>query len=302
MVTAFTIQGVRVSGTDFCVDTDLGSYPGTDLTLTATFTGTTLHVSNILPTDACLLVGMTVTGGGLPAGTTIQSGVTLPQAGGGSNVGDFVLNNAPSSGTTFHAQTPMIFLPHPAPRFTCINSTGNRVISQQSGGPPDIPFGSFFKQQFSGGFISAPNNREQCVELIGNLMYCTIDVWKPYTGSGAGTLTIYMCGWHNVSGNYVFKYVAQVIDLTTPGSRTIRVTAAASSPLGADSFVDVPFYMSGGHAVLLSANGGGDTMDKFATFTITGQCFQGIEGSGLLTTTPDGLDYLSDTITQAYVP
>jgi hypothetical protein len=303
MVTAFTIQDVYVDGSDnFCIDTDMAGLPSTTINVTGTISGATLTVTQILASGqpSVLLPGMVITGTGLPAGTTIQSGPAIPASGGGSNTGVFTLSSSTGSGTSFTASVPMYFIPHPCPRLTVINCTGGSFVSDMSGAPSDVPVFSYFRRQYSGGAASVPRFDRQCMPLAGYLDTCTINVIKPYSGLGAGTCTISMLGWVKSGSNTYPWYKNQVIDLKTPGIRTI--TALGVTALGADSITAVPFFLFGGHAVVISANDGADNLAKYATFIITARTHQGIESDSLLTTVSTSAypDYIAGTVCQAF--
>jgi hypothetical protein len=300
-MTMFTIQEVSVDSVDngFNVLTDLQHYPATDITITTTATtagsavvNATAFASGASVSDVCVLIGMTVTG---PSGYTgtIQNCVPYPVAGGGPNIGSITLSSAPPAGsTTFHAHVTGIFLPHPCPRMTVIGTTGCSTLSNMSGMPPDTPFKAYFKKTYEG--ITNGAGIAQQMALIGKLIYCRIDVWNPYApGGGAGALIIHMTGWKRDNvGNLYPTYVTQSIDLKTAGSRTI--TAAGGTGLGGDVFVACPFFLSGGHAVICTLTGS-EPPDQVATFTITAQAYQSIEGSALVT---QSLGTMSDTISQ----
>ena len=69
LLSAFTVLDVYTDGSgNFCIDTDLAALPNTNITVTGTISGTTLNVTAISPAGAALLVGMIVSGGGLPTG------------------------------------------------------------------------------------------------------------------------------------------------------------------------------------------------------------------------------------------
>lgn len=302
MIAGFTVLDSYVDGSDnFCVDTDLQTLPFTDITFSATVSGSTVTVTSITPTNAVLLYAMTVTGGGLAAGTTITDGPKIPaSAGSGSNLGTFTLSHPPTptgGSVTFHAQAPMIFLAHPCPRLTMMACSGGRFAGDQSGSPSDAALYSYFKRTFSGGDLGIHPGLTS-MPLCGNLVSCEINVSRPYVGTGAGTCKISMFGYGKTSGNYYPLYVTQLVDLKTPGIRT--VTAAGGTGLGADAFVAVPFFLTGGHALVVSANAGG--AEQFATFMITARAYQGIEGSSLATIAHSGFDVLADMTSTAQTP
>jgi hypothetical protein len=90
-VAAFTCLDVYTDGSgNYCVDTDLPALPSTTITFTGTVSNGSGGSGNILsisggfsPSDAYLLSGMVISGTGLTAGTTILTGIGLPNSTGG---------------------------------------------------------------------------------------------------------------------------------------------------------------------------------------------------------------------------
>jgi hypothetical protein len=171
----------------------------------------------------------------------------------GSNLGNFTLSNTlgtPLGSTVFTVSTPMNFLPHPCPRLTMVNCTGSRFATDWQGAPADIPMFSYFRRAYSGQVI-ATNFHDADLNLAGNLISWTINVLRPYTGVGANYQCNIFIGGFAVSGGVTYPtYIAQSIDLKTPGLRTITA-AGVSGSVGADSIAAIPFWISGRHQVLI---------------------------------------------------
>jgi hypothetical protein len=304
MMTCFTVLDVYTDGAGaFCIDTDMAALPNTAITVTGTVSGTTLTVTAVAPSDAYLLRGAFITGGGLPANTyvTVDNG-GMP----GVNTGTFTLNNSATIGTPtpFTATSAMNYLPHPCPRLTMVNCTGSRFASDMAGAPPDIPMFSYFKRAYSGGTLLV-TTREKDLYLAGKLLTWTINVIKPYTGAGANYVCAFDVGGFKTSGGITYPtYIGQSVDLKTPGLRTITA-AGVTGNVGADSLQAIPFWISGKHFVVIGISpsfipNGADTLANMPFFIMTAQTDQGIGFSSMVTVTAkSGADMFADTTTQA---
>jgi hypothetical protein len=297
LIKAFTVLDVYMDGSNaFSVDTDLTALPDTALSITASVAGNTLTVTAITPSDANLLIGMTITGGGLPAGTTITNDTPgIPRAGTGTYT---ISNSATIASTTFTATLPMVYSPHPCARLTVINCTGGRTVADMAGAPPDIPIYSYFRRAISGGPINVGTS-EKNVRLAGNLLYLDINVLRPYTGAAASyLLTLALFGYKTASGKTYPFSVSQIVNLKTVGLRHITAAAITGNVAG-DTIVAVPFWLTGGHAFNVGPTaGGGDTLAMAPYFTITAQADQGIYPS-LVLNAHSGVNEFADTVTQA---
>jgi hypothetical protein len=302
MLACFTVLDVYTDGAGaFSIDTNLAAYPSTALTVTGTVAGTTLTVTAISPAGAFLLRGANITGGTLPAGTTITAdNGGMP----GANTGNFTLNNSATiaTPTNFTVTFPMSFLPHPCPRLTVINCTGGRFVSDMAGAPPDIPMFSYFKRAFAGSTFAAATH-EHDLNLVGRLLSWTIDVIKPYTGAGAGYVCYIWVGGFATSGGITYPTFQTItIDLKTPGKRTITATGVTGS-VGADSIAAIPFWISGKHTFAVgippSFNpNGADTLANMPFFVMTAQTDQGVDFSSMAVSTQiAGIDQFADTTT-----
>jgi hypothetical protein len=314
MITAFTVLDVYVDGSgNYCVATTLPVLPSSTVTFTGTMSGSSLTVTpgSILPVGACLLTGMVVTAGGggsLPANTTITVNVPIPNA--TNNAGIITLNSsATGSPTTFTATVPMYFLPHPCPRVTVRNCTGGKWASDQAGSPEGIPIYSYFRRAFAGFPLNTYTN-EGYVQLCGNLLYWTVDVQQPFTGTGPYTCVITMFGWANASGNWYPTWVNQSINLTVAGVRTITSASGTTVSLSGDAWNSatssgsgldpVTFWLTGGHLVTIGPSTTDTNLAHMPVILMTAQTKQGVEFGSLVLTTPiSGLDELADTVMQA---
>jgi hypothetical protein len=297
MVTAFTVLDVYVDGLDnYAVDTDMSVLPTSNITVRGTVSGTTLNVTAISPPDACLLRTMPITGGGLPAGTTITVDIGVPNS--ANNLGNYTISSSAtiSTPTTFTARLPMFYLPHPCPRLTVINCTGGRFVTDMAGAPPDIPAYSYFRRAFAGlplnTYFPAAN-----IPLTGNLMTWTINVVRPYTGSASSfVLNISMFGYKTTGGNTYPTFVNQTINLKLAGTRTITASNVSGGLTG-DRIVALPFWLSGGHWVSIGPTAGtGDTLANMPRLIMTAQTDQGVDYASItLNTATVGVNEISDT-------
>jgi hypothetical protein len=327
LVQCFTVLDVRQDGSNnFCVDTDLAAFPTTSITLTGTIASgsSTLAVTAISPADAAPLIGMSIVctaGGSLPANTFITVDPGIPNAASPVNTGNYTLSNsnagATITGGTFVVSTAvnvpsaynsgLWFIMHPCPRATIRNCTGGQFVADQVGSPPDIPILSYFKRAYDGLAWQVAGNPAN-IPLEGNLKSWTINVTKPYNGSaGTFVLTLYIFGWKTASGNTYPTWVTQIIDLKTPGLRTIGPTAATTTggtggpPVvsAGDMLVPVPFFLSGTHSLNVNAGvlGGGDTLANMPRFVMVGQADQGIDAAtDIVKTANFGPDVFADTV------
>lgn len=296
MMLVFTVLDVYHDGTsgNYCVDTTLSAMPTTNVTVTGTVAGTTLTVTAITPSDACLLTGMNISGGGLPAGTSITRDRGIP----GSQIGAYTLNNSAtiSTSTNFTASVPMNFLPHPCPRVNFINCTGGRVVSDMSGAPPDSPLWSYFRRAWAGVTFNIGFAAEY-VQLAGNLVSWTVNVQKAYTGATSpANCVISIFGYKNVGGNLYPTFVTQTINLAVAGVRSFTATGT-STPLSGDTLVAVPFWLTGSHQISMPASPAG-TLDKMPIVVMQGQTDIGSETASMtLNGTKFGADLVADTAT-----
>jgi hypothetical protein len=303
MVACFTVLDLYVDGGGaFCIDTDIAAFPNTAITVTGTVSGTTLTATAISPAGAALLRGAVLTGGTLPANTTV-----VGDHGGmpGVNTGTFTLSNSATIGTStnFTATFAMNFLPHPCPRLTVVNCTGAQFVADMAGAPPDIPMFSYFKRAYAGLALNV-NTQEKCVILAGKLLTWTINVLKPYTGAGANYVCQLSITGFAISGGITYPtYIAQTIDLKTPGLRTITATGFSGN-VGTDSISAIPFWLSGAHNVQIGVSPGfgsaaGDTMANTPFFVMTAQTDQGVDFATMTVNATSGVDQFADTTTLA---
>jgi hypothetical protein len=302
MLSCFTVLDVYTDGAGaFCIDTNMAALPNTAITVTGTVSGTTLTVTAISPANAYLLEGANISGGTLPAGTT----VTVDNGGmPGPNTGTFTLSNSATIGTStnFTASLKLNYLPHLCPRMTVINCTGGRFVADWAGAPPDIPIFSYFRRAFSGSTLLV-NTSERQLFLTGNLLTLTINVLKPYTGAGATYVCQFHVGGFATSGGITYPtYITQSIDLKTIGLRTITA-AGISGNVGADAIAAIPFWISGSHYVRIGTPPlfnptGGDTLANMPFFIMTAQTDQGVDFSSMVAVTAtSGADQFADTTT-----
>jgi hypothetical protein len=240
---------------------------------------------------------MVVTGGTVTAGTSIATGIGIPNSAG--NVGTYILNQAVpnnASPTTYTLTLPLNFLPHPAPRLTVINCTGGAFVADMAGAPADIPAYSYCKRAFAGKTLWQTSLIPGKVPVCGNLLSWEIDVQKPYTGAqGTYQCIIYMLGFKYVSGNYYPTFLSQTINLKTAGIRTVSFTGTSGSVSG-DTLVAVPLFLTGGHLCTFTGPSA-ETLDQFPRVIMTAQCDQGIDFAAMsVNTTTSGIDQFADTI------
>jgi hypothetical protein len=297
MMKAFTVLDVYVDGAGaFSVDTDL-VFPNTAITVTGTVAGTALTVTAVTPPDAWPLVYMQITGGTLPAGTTITQIPGIPA----SNLGAYTISNSAtiSTSTVFTVTNLLFYQPHTCARLTVINCTGGRFVADMEGAPPDIPMYSYFKRAYAGNPIAGIGTNERYVRLAGNLLYLNINVLRPYTGAAATyQLTLTLFGYKTSGGKTYPTWLTQTVNLKTAGLRQITATAITGNLTG-DTIVAVPFWLTGAHAMSVGPTaGGGDTLAMAPQLTITAQSDQGIYPS-LVLNAHSGVDQFSDTVIKA---
>jgi hypothetical protein len=297
MMKAFTVLDVYTDGAGaFSVDTDLSAFPNTAITLTGTVSGTTLTATAVTPSDAWPLAGMNITGGTLPAGTTITQIPGVPA----NNLGAYTLSNSATIGTStaFTVTNVMHYQPHSCPRLTVINCTGGRTVADMAGAPPDIPMYSYFKRAYAGLPINVITS-EKFLRLAGNLLYLNINVLRPYTGAAATyTLQLILFGYKTAGGITYPTVVGQSVNLKTVGLRQITATGITGN-LAGDIIVAVPFWLTGAHLVLVGPTlGGGDTLAMMPYVVVTAQADQGIYPSMVLNA-HSGVDEFSDSVTRA---
>lgn len=304
MIKVFTVLDVYIDGSNnFCVDTDMDALPATTVTATGTIShisgNPTLTVTAITPSDACILLKQTISGGTLPSDAAIAVDLGVPNT--TNNLGNYQLSGTSiadnATPTTYTIKTQMLYTSHPAPRMTTINCTGHAFFASQSGAPPDIPLYSYFKKIYAGmPFATYTPASIIYVDLIGYLTSLTIDVQRPYTGSaGTWNLTITLFAWKTVSGNTYPVWVNQVVNMKTRGIRTITALTTSGSVTGdtlvAMSDTGLPRWLVGGHFVQFgpASPPGGEGLNLMPKVVITGQTDQGIDtGSEVLSNYPLG--------------
>jgi hypothetical protein len=280
-IMVFTVLDVRTNvGHDFLIDTTLRIFPNASVTITASVASGVMNVTALSPAGACLLKGMLVTGGTLPAGTTIISDLGIPNT--SSNLGNYTLSNSVSfASTTLTASlspATVLFLPHPCARVTTLNCTGGRWFADQAGAPPDIPMFSYFKRAFFG--LVSVTTLDAKVFLTGKLLSMTVNVVTPYNGADAAfTLSIYTFGWA-VSGSTIYPtWTKQAIDAKTAGTRTIT-SVGVSGNVGADAIAAIPYWITGQQVIILSNVAGvinaADNMANLPYVIVSAQTDQGI--------------------------
>jgi hypothetical protein len=293
-----------LTGTNFCVDTTLTGLPTSTFTFTASVSGTSMTVTATNPSGAVFFGNgsHTITGNGLPAGTTISAGPSWVT---GSSNGVYTLSK--DGGTigsnTFTATlTGMHFLSNPCPRMTVINSGGCQLISGMSGGPPEIPLFSYFSRLLNGFDNGGTFYPTAQILLMGVIKSWSINVVKAYSGA-AGTmdLSVSMLNFVNTANNLVPKCPIQVINLKTLGERIIT-PAGVTGALTGDTLVAVTGWLTGGHHVGWSAADGSDTVDKMAEVVMTAQTDQGTYSATMsVGTTVFGFDVIAGGDTGATI-
>jgi hypothetical protein len=298
MIRCFTVLDVYMDGANaFSVDTDLPALPNTAVTATGTVAGNTLTVTAISPTDAVLLVGMGVTGGSLPGGTTItDNSPGIP----GSALHSYTLSNSAAVGTPtpFTCTVPMIYSPHPCPRFTVINCSGGRTVTDMNGAPPDLPLYSWFRRVFAGLNVNVITS-EPRTRLAGNLVSLTVNVVRPYTGAAASyQFAISFFGYKTAGGITYPTAMGQIVNLKTAGVRTVTFTATSGAASG-DTLTPMPIFISGAQFLNVGPTlDGADTLATMPYFIVTAQTDQGIYPS-MTIDAHSGVDYFADTVIKA---
>lgn len=119
--------------------------------------------------------------------------------------------------------TKLTILPHPAPKFTCTNCTGDPAVVDLSQAPAGAPLYSYTKRTYTGNLAKGVTTG---ATVWGKLVKISINVTKPYTGSRS-TLTMNPLGqfYYPVvkSDGTEFSYVP-AIDLKQVGERIITPT------------------------------------------------------------------------------
>jgi hypothetical protein len=304
MLTFVVLNVYMDSSNNYCVSTTLKSMPTMSVQVTGSIAaGTnTLSVTGLTPSGACLPTGMTITGPGVPANTTITTNIGIPNY--VNNIGNYLLNNTVAGGSSgpFTASFTARIWSHPCPRLTAIGCTGGAFLSDLSGSPADGPMWSYFRRGYGGlavqSYLSTPG-----VILCGNLISWEIDVISPHTDSLVTTyqLCIGIFGYANSGGNWYPTFVNQVIDLKQTGKRTIGPTAGTTTgALTGDTLVPVPFFMTGRHAVIVGPNSGAGNLAQMPYFIMTGRAKQGVEGATMvISDSINGIDRLADSVFDA---
>jgi hypothetical protein len=303
----FTVLDVYMDGANaFCIDTNMRTFPTTTIILTAGVSGTTMTVTAISPSDACLLKGMTIQGAGIPADTRISGDLGNPNA--SNNLGAYTLDHsatvAPGSTLTAIFNTGnLLFLPHPCARLTVLNCTGGRFVGDMAGAPPDLPMFSYAKRKFFGLMVTG--GADSKLNLIGNVVSITIDVRRAYNGADAvaWTLVLYTQGWKTAGGNTYPVWTANVVNVKTAGVRTITATAVTGGVAG-DTLVALPYFLTGQHWVTMTNPGAvlnpSDNLGNLPEVIITAQTDQGINFATLsLATQNTAQDEIVGTVTGA---
>jgi hypothetical protein len=322
---ACMLQQMRVSGgglpnggfTGHIDDGTTSTNSGTVLTVTAIDPGTILGVGGSFESKTTYVPGVTITAiltgtGGVgtyrvsssvnvPSGrmfvyTAITQDLGVPNT--VNNLGNYTLSVTVSTPVTadFTVSTKFYYLPHSCPRMTVINCTGGNWMNDMAGAPPDIPMYSYFRRAFR-GMPLATYYAQAFVLVAGNLMQWTVNVIKPYTGSQSSyTCVIWMFGWKTVGSNIYPTFMKQTIDLKQKGLRTITFTGVSGN-VGNDNISAVPFWLTGGHPVIIGPSAGGtDTLANMPNLVMQAQCDQGINFSSMTVVTPSGgINIMNDT-------
>ena len=306
MMTTFQILDVYVDGSgNYCADTTLPAIPVTNVTVTGSIAAGTnqLVVTAISPAGACLLTNMPITNAGLPAGTTITQNLGVPNY--VNNLGTYLISNTIAGGVagpaTFIASMPVNLQMHPCPRLNIIGCTGGKFATSMSGAPLDSPIFTYFRHAY-GGFEEASYAAYTRPILAGSLLSWDIDVVQPYTGAQS----TYICyigifGYANSGNNWYPTFVNQQINLKLTGKRTIAASTTTGAQAG-DTLTPAPFFLTGGHAVIIGPSHGSDTLDKMPYFIMTGRARQGVEGATLSVNTIAsgiGMDTFADSVMSA---
>jgi len=291
----FTILNVWTDGSsNFCVDTDLAALPvGASTSSAVTVTSGSPAVINW--TAHGLTAGTPVVfyasfGATLPTGMSantlyyvLAAGLTANTFEFSTSVGGSAVNTTGSLTGTLHCVgNPLQMLQHPASRITVRNCVGNTSLADHNG-VSDVPMYSRIKRSYWG-----PGINDTTMPIWGNLVSLTINVVRPYTGSGGFTLALTGTGY--TTGGAVSAF-SETVDCTVAGLRTITATTTTGSA-GADSISAYANWL-GSQLSAVSTGGNFSIMDQNPVVEIFMQTDQGITGYHTLEATWLSAAYLS---------
>jgi hypothetical protein len=312
MMDAFSVLKVYVDGSgNYSVDTTLAALPTCQVVVVGSISGTTLTVTSFTttvsaPFTPCLISGMTISGPGVAAGTTITQDMGVPNNVAG--IGTYTLSASATAGagSTFTCSIPMYFFCHPCPRFTAIGCTGGRLMADMAGAQPDTPLYSYFRRGFAGSSLNTFINSGY-VNIAGRMLSWTINVVKPYTGTApAYNCTVAMFGYMTVGANRVPVFLNQVVNTLVAGVRTITSASGTTVGLSGDTLAAVPpsVWLTGGHLIVIATPAGGGTgegLDKLPYIIMTAQTTHGIESPSMTVVdiSTGASNEFADTVMQA---
>jgi len=222
--TQATVTGAAATSPVFTVTTGTAPANGTPVLLqgTGTLTGftpiSTIYFSRDL-SGSTFNLSATPTGAAIVSGGTTQTGITA------------IIN-------------PLHFNPHPCPRLTADNNTGNYSIVDHNGAFNE-PIFSRWKRSFAGRLsgvaAGSQPNYEFSGRVWGRLVQLTVNVIKAGT---AGTATI-QCPGFVQNPALTSSPFSQVINLAVAGIRTVTATAVTGAQTG-DTIVAYADWLSGG--------------------------------------------------------
>jgi len=193
--------------------------------------------------------------------------------------GSAINTTGSQSGTHTTISNPLHFQPHPAPKLTVRSCTGCPRIIDLSNGPDNSPVFSYASRRYEGKIGVDPQFQERPY-VWGNLTSMTINVIKPYTGTGALTMTVTANGFNS---SLIASNLSQVVDLTTAGKRVITSSSATGS-VGADTIAAYGDWISGNVTTVYSAGANGG-LDKQPIVELIIETDQGV-------TKPMSIEYL----------
>ncbi len=238
MGSPFIITDVYQSASDFCMDTTLSALPVGNST-NATVTMTIASPAVVTWTAHGLTAGTPIrfkTTGTLPTGVSasvlyyvLATGLATDTFRFSTSVGGSAVNTTGSqSGTHTGVSNPLHFQPQSVGRMNVKNCTGCMDIVNMSNAPDGLPPFSYFKHTLI-GYVDTSSSFWNSPKIYGNISNFSINVIRPYTGSGALTLTLTANGFDS---SLLASNLSQVINLKTAGKRTITTAAATGSQTG----------------------------------------------------------------------
>jgi hypothetical protein len=128
---------------------------------------------------------------------------------------------------------------HPAPKFTCVNCTGNPDVVDLSQAPPGAPLFSYSKRTYRGDTLLPYPNNIVGSHMLGKLVSVKMDVSAPYTGlRSVLTTTPYDRHLLNVASYSLIRH-SPTINLKAAGVRTITSAFTSGAQIG-DANLTIP--------------------------------------------------------------